>query len=150
MGSVTITHASVSVYMDLNCPPKTFGNYSMWNLWVAWGSSIWDWRWLSKRLWMRYEAPYMAHKVFALSRCHSRGDEFAVPSRRPSFPLKSLVADSNNKLQSDQSMPDQLETLKSLRMRGWGKKSICNLHQADECWKHWERDSFKDPGIITS
>lgn len=39
---------------------------------------------------------------------HSRGEEY---SGLPSFPLKSLVADSNNKLQSDQSIADQLEPL---------------------------------------
>ena len=45
-------------------------------------------------------------------------------SRLASFPLKSLVADSNNKLQSDQSIEDQLAPLKSLRMRGWGKNQF--------------------------
>lgn len=62
--------------------------------------------------------------VPALSSWHSRGDEFSLPSELPSFPLKSLVADSNNKLQSDQSIVDQLEPLKSLRMRGWGKINL--------------------------
>lgn len=61
---------------------------------------------------------------FALSRWHSRGDEFRLPSGLPSFPLKNLVADSNNKLQCDQSIVDQLEPLKSLRMRGWGKNQF--------------------------
>lgn len=42
----------------------------------------------------------------------------------PSLPLKNLVADSNNKLQSDRSIVDQLEPLKSLRMSGWGGKKI--------------------------
>ncbi len=48
----------------------------------------------------------------------------SLPSGLPSFPLKSLVADSNNKLQSDQSIADQLEPFKSLRMRGWGKNQF--------------------------
>lgn len=42
----------------------------------------------------------------------------------PSLPLKNLVADSNNKLQSDRSIIDQLEPLKSLRMSGWRGKKI--------------------------
>lgn len=62
--------------------------------------------------------------VFASSSWHNRGDEFSIPSGLPSFPLKSLVADSNNKLQSDQSIVDQLEPLKSLRMRGWGENQF--------------------------
>lgn len=62
--------------------------------------------------------------IFALSSWHSRGHEFILSSGLPSFPLKSLVADSNNKLQSDQSIVDQLELLKSLRMRGWGKNQF--------------------------
>lgn len=62
--------------------------------------------------------------AIASSSWHRRGDEFSLPSELPSFPLKSLVADSNNKLQSDQSIADQLEPLKSLRMRGWGKNQF--------------------------
>ena len=57
-----------------------------------------------------------------------------APDGLLSFPLKSLVADSNNKLQSDfNQSQDQLEPLKSLRTGMMGKKSICNLHRAGEC-----------------